>query len=356
MLPIMGFRNLPEFLTRAMGLSERSARYRIREMDTVLASVETLNHFVHGQLGLAHFLELGWLAGEPAWVDRARRVTCRQLARELRFRRRLRLFDEGLPWFLPDEWPDLESALRRELFRRGVNLDAVDRDLERRGLGRSGAGGPADPARDPAVLSRLEILLDLVVLTVHGEATPESDPRIAHRQTLSGRVKHHRVTIQARPQVVEHWERVRARLRGRMGPLPDWAVATLVVTAAVREWDAQDREYRATEFRILERDNYRCQVPGCSARRHLEVHHIIFRSHQGPDADWNLITLCHAHHHHAVHTNTVRVRGRAPHALVWEMGSARGRPPRRVYHGETLHPPRPARARAQDGFRREAYL
>lgn len=42
--------------------------------------------------------------------------------------------------------------------------------------------------------------------------------------------------------------------------------------------------------RILERDGWRCQ--SCGLRRNLEVHHIIFRSHSGSDAEQNLITLC----------------------------------------------------------------
>lgn len=36
----------------------------------------------------------------------------------------------------------------------------------------------------------------------------------------------------------------------------------------------------------------------------LEVHHIIFRSHGGPDVDWNLITLC-KEHHMAAHRSEV---------------------------------------------------
>jgi 5-methylcytosine-specific restriction endonuclease McrA len=44
------------------------------------------------------------------------------------------------------------------------------------------------------------------------------------------------------------------------------------------------------QIRIMERDNWRCQF--CGARSNLQVHHIIFRSHGGPDSEKNLITLC----------------------------------------------------------------
>lgn len=36
----------------------------------------------------------------------------------------------------------------------------------------------------------------------------------------------------------------------------------------------------------------------------LEVHHIIYRSHGGPDEEWNLITLC-KEHHMAAHNNDI---------------------------------------------------
>ena len=41
---------------------------------------------------------------------------------------------------------------------------------------------------------------------------------------------------------------------------------------------------------IKERDYYRCRA--CGYGQNLHVHHIIYRSHGGPDEPWNLITLC----------------------------------------------------------------
>ena len=48
--------------------------------------------------------------------------------------------------------------------------------------------------------------------------------------------------------------------------------------------------YAALHRQVLARDNWRCQV--CGSMRNLEVHHIQFRSHSGPDSEQNLITLC----------------------------------------------------------------
>jgi 5-methylcytosine-specific restriction endonuclease McrA len=43
-------------------------------------------------------------------------------------------------------------------------------------------------------------------------------------------------------------------------------------------------------MKIMERDNWRCQF--CGTRSNLQVHHIIYRSHGGPDSENNLITAC----------------------------------------------------------------
>jgi 5-methylcytosine-specific restriction endonuclease McrA len=41
---------------------------------------------------------------------------------------------------------------------------------------------------------------------------------------------------------------------------------------------------------VHERDGWRCQV--CKYRQDLHCHHIIFRSHGGDDASYNLYTVC----------------------------------------------------------------
>ena len=55
-----------------------------------------------------------------------------------------------------------------------------------------------------------------------------------------------------------------------------------------------EEEYAALRKVILTRDHWKCR--SCGSRNNLHVHHIQFRSQQGPDASWNLITLCNACH------------------------------------------------------------
>ncbi|WP_242393001.1 HNH endonuclease [Anaeromyxobacter oryzisoli] len=80
-----------------------------------------------------------------------------------------------------------------------------------------------------------------------------------------------------------------------------------------------ERSRPARQRKILARDRCRCQVPGCS-RPAAHVHHVCFRSHGGDDSGENQIALCAAHHLHAIHRGWIRVRGRAPDGLRWELG------------------------------------
>jgi hypothetical protein len=72
-------------------------------------------------------------------------------------------------------------------------------------------------------------------------------------------------------------------------------------------------------YEDFERDGWRCTVPACTARRNLHGHHIVFRSHGGPDEAWNRTTLCAWHHLRGVHGGRIRIRGRAPEALAFEL-------------------------------------
>ncbi|WP_242394213.1 HNH endonuclease signature motif containing protein [Anaeromyxobacter oryzisoli] len=83
-----------------------------------------------------------------------------------------------------------------------------------------------------------------------------------------------------------------------------------------------ERSRPPRQRKVLARDRGRCQVPGCS-RPAAHVHHGCYRSHGGDDSEENQIALCAAHHLHALHRGWIRVRGRAPDALRWELGVRR---------------------------------
>ncbi|MDJ0767866.1 MAG: DUF222 domain-containing protein [Ilumatobacter sp.] len=52
--------------------------------------------------------------------------------------------------------------------------------------------------------------------------------------------------------------------------------------------------------RVIERRDRGCRVPGCTATRFVEIHHIIHWLDGGPTDTWNLVSLCPKHHrlHH----------------------------------------------------------
>jgi len=90
------------------------------------------------------------------------------------------------------------------------------------------------------------------------------------------------------------------------------------------------------DYADFERDGFRCAVPGCTARRELQSHHIDFLAAGGADESWNRITLCARHHLRGVHAGVVRIRGRAPSGLVFALGVER---PERFASGDVRLPP-----------------
>ena len=80
-----------------------------------------------------------------------------------------------------------------------------------------------------------------------------------------------------------------------------------------------------TRRTVLQRDGHCCQVPGCTARRGLDLHHIIHWANDGPTDTWNLITLC-SRHHRMHHKHRLGITGDADHPDTLVFTDARGRP------------------------------
>ncbi|HWO14986.1 MAG TPA: HNH endonuclease [Polyangiaceae bacterium] len=66
----------------------------------------------------------------------------------------------------------------------------------------------------------------------------------------------------------------------------------------------------AVRRRVLERDQHRCQIPGCRHTLDLDVHHIVPRADGGTHDPRYLITLCGAHHR-AIHAGRLLLSGTA---------------------------------------------
>jgi len=99
---------------------------------------------------------------------------------------------------------------------------------------------------------------------------------------------------------------------------------------AIATWVEQGEQFE--DYADFERDGFLCAVPGCTCRRNLHSHHLEYRSVGGPDVPENRITLCGQHHLRAVHGDgTLRIRGRSPDGLVFELGAG---PPERFRSGD----------------------
>jgi hypothetical protein len=107
-------------------------------------------------------------------------------------------------------------------------------------------------------------------------------------------------------------ETLRSRLRAERGRfLTDGEVFDSLLDCALLTWTLRDPRARHPDP-VVERDGYRCAVPGCTSRRNLHDHHLRFRSAGSSDAPANRITLCAFHHQRCLHGGLLRVRGRAP--------------------------------------------
>jgi hypothetical protein len=92
-----------------------------------------------------------------------------------------------------------------------------------------------------------------------------------------------------------------------------------IATHFLSVWRPAVAERSTLHGKVLARDRGLCQVPGCS-RAAAHNHHVLYRSHGGSDDPENLVALCAAHHLHGVHRGWVRVHGRAPDGLRWQLG------------------------------------
>lgn len=349
----LGHDSLAAFAEESLGLAPRTARRLLAQAFLLddrpaLARAYTRGRIGAGQAFLVHRIALN--ATLPAFLLRAEQVTHLAFEREVRFLERLR---EVVPSVAsrfrgPFPLPGLEQAMLRALADRGWGTETIRARLRSHGLTLHDDGLPPsdskDPARDPTVLRRLELILECMVL-----ADAEYDVRAAaHRESRGGAHKgaplsdlapSDQVTDEAptpgRPTVApdprlttitfwaplslhRHWTACLSALRSCRGEVPTWVGATWIAEIAMRQWQQTEPARRTTATRILERDDYRCRAPGCSARRRLEVHHIRFRSQHGSDAPQNLLSLCATHHRHVVHAGWLLVSGQAPGALSWD--------------------------------------
>ena len=214
----------------------------------------------------------------------------------------------------------LRQVLERKLYRE-IGFESFERYVQERldlsartarrlvRLARAEHGAPALASAFRE--GRITLLQAEVLLRGERPEAVETALRVTLRR-LEDEVLPRRVAFWAPPEVAALFEALVARVG--LEAMLDHAIATWLEAGAQFE-----------DYADFERDGFRCTVPGCTARRNLQSHHIHFRSACGPDVAWNRTTLCAYHHHRGVHAGSLAIRGRAPDELVYTLGVGRFR-------------------------------
>jgi hypothetical protein len=101
---------------------------------------------------------------------------------------------------------------------------------------------------------------------------------------------------------------------------PAWIGLLALLEEFVAVWDdpAAMPDRRSDE--VYRRDGWRCSAPGCTSRRNLEDHHVIYRSRGGGNAASNRVCVCRFHHQRGEHGGLASCRGKAPLNVMWQLG------------------------------------
>jgi hypothetical protein len=211
---------------------------------------------------------------------------------------------------LPGEWRGAWVAWARRVTVRRLEAD-VERALRlRAGHHQAWQRCKFHPerARDPIPAAEQQL------------CAPDVDPEAT--QELAFRVPREVASLYGAVR-----ETLRARLTPERGRWPlDGEVFDALLDCALVTWTLRDPRAQRPDP-VIERDGYRCAVPGCTSRRNLHDHHVEFRSAGGSDVLENRVTLCAFHHQRCLHAGLLRVRGRAPDALLFELGMRTGGEP-----------------------------
>jgi hypothetical protein len=97
---------------------------------------------------------------------------------------------------------------------------------------------------------------------------------------------------------------------------PPWRGLERLLDHVHDEWSRQPRHRDP----VFARERWRCAVPGCSSRRNLHDHHIVFRSRGGENDRDNRVAVCAWHHLRGLHGGVVGAAGKAPDEIRWQLG------------------------------------
>jgi len=115
--------------------------------------------------------------------------------------------------------------------------------------------------------------------------------------------------------------------------VPAWVGLLALLEDFVLTWDPPHRVARAPAGTrapagapkrpgdpIYSRAGWRCTAPGCTSRKNLDDHHLVYRSRCGGNGLDNRVCACRFHHYQGEHGGLASCRGRAPLGILWRLG------------------------------------
>jgi hypothetical protein len=326
----LGFATAEEFVADRLTLSPRVARELVSESYLFEHHPPLETAYTEGRIGITKTHHIRRMtSGEDIakWIDRAEAVLHRPFERECGLLQLIRQYDPRIARVCAGG-PFPHLGMERILFhevraKHGLKVKQLERELEARGARRLPARGSLDPAMNPPLMRRLEVLVLLLCTSAQNPATLPK-----RRQMFAVEEPHVLLGFGCSEEVLADLRALYRDFDRAHGPLTQpWVPFILMMKEACDAWRLHDPERIPTHEALLRRDEYHCTFPGCSRRRALEVNHIHFRSRGGSGRSENLTTLCFTHHRGVFHTGYARITGTAPHALRYEIGICPGRPP-----------------------------
>ena len=274
----LGYASVFDYADRVLDLPARQARDLIRigrrlpELPTLAAAL------ADGQLGWTKAREIVSVATpdtEAAWVARAVAVPSRVLEQQVACAR-----VGELPPELPPQ-PERGPERRRLAF----DIQAADLEVFRQALGLMRAQLGVDAAEvDDGVL-----VAELARQFLDRQVEP-SDPPTGER---------YRVVIQTCPDCGD--------THAPLDDVSDTVAAEAACDAEVIDMRPGPTQAHSTRViapllrkKLLNRAQWRCEVPGCCGMLWLDVHHLRARADGGGNEPRNLVVLC-SGHHRAIH-------------------------------------------------------
>jgi len=348
--PRLRFAGVGHYAEERLGVSRTSAEDRVRAVRSLRQFPLLRAACEAGRIGFEATLLVLRILGrgpvppdiERAWLARAEEATVKRLRDEARALARTRSVraaalaqaapDQSTPTHLTPTHPlPLDDAAWHASLRREPGT-ARDRVL------RFGAWAAERPSPDvflrlrlpheiagdflgviEAARQRLSALADSVPWD-EPWPDPHAAPSVVSARTFS--VRSRRVPawvglLALLEDFVVTWDPVRSVRRRRVANDGASSAAADPTVAPARVSPVAPRRPGDP---IYSRAGWRCTAPGCTSRKNLDDHHVVYRSRRGGNSLDNRDCICRFHHYHGEHGELASCRGKAPLGILWRLG------------------------------------